>query len=544
MNILFVILKQIVGVLNKMSKFFQKYSGIIGFALFALILFIAIFNIIYVQKELEEDFEIFAKTNITIFENIDMEKNQKITDFIKQDLSIIFANQNFIKICSDLDFIINSKLINKKDIDYNKSISNNLKESKYYGIKSINATLSRLDRIKRISEEFEAKYHQPLGIFHVIPNSSKCIMSGYTVNTVTQSVYFLTNQEKSKILSNKSKFISIELESRKMLFEKEKLFKHYDELFSKIYGINDLINLSVVNTLKHFIIEFYVTYAVYYLFFIAIIALFGSIAVVWFIEKNSQYVEMKIQKEKLDQKEIDIANKEIDLVHKEAKVHKLEHTLSHDIKTNLNQNLIDLEYLYRNKDITSELKVGVLSIYARDLMIKNANDIGKTALNIYKFPSDFYQETFIKFFNEDVADIEKDILNEFFIFKKNSKLIESNKYTVSAKSLDSNKAFYENELSSILFKLLNNALKYAKLSEKIIIELGMNDKTICSISNIIIDEEDLEMVEFNINTAIESEQDYKNLFLTQTALKKYSLALKTKTDNNLNQITVEVIRNI
>lgn len=542
-KILISLLKTTKKALTKMSKFLGKYAGFIGFTLFILIVFVAVFNVIGMQEKIEKDFDEYTE-NISIFDNIDIEKKQKIISFIKQDLSIIFANQNFINICSDLDYIINTNLLDKKGINYNISISNNLKESKNYGIEAIQATLSRLDKIKYLSEEFETKYHQSLGIFHVIPNSSKCILSGYTVNTNTQSIYFLTNNNKSEIIQNKNKFISIELENRKMFFEKENLFKHYNELFSNIYEINNLINLKTTNVLKDFIVSFYISYSSYFLLIVTVIGLIGSAAVVWFLGKNNLYLEMINKEEKLIEKETKLTNREKDLTNKEMKVRKLEHTLSHDIKTNLNQNLIELEYLYNNEGATPDLKRGVLSIYARDLMVKNANDVGKIPLNLYQFPSSFYQETFIKFFNEESAEIEQDIFNEFFIFKEHNKLAQFNKYTVIAESLNPNKAFYENELSSILFKLLNNALKYAKLSEKIIIELSKDDNTICSISNIIIDEEDLDIVEFNINTAIESEQEYRNLFLTQTALKKYNLELKVRTNSTLNQITVDVIRGL
>ncbi len=363
---------------------------------------------------------------------------------------------------------------------------------------SIKNVVERITNIIKIGQEYKQKYKSSLGSIVVVPKLGacgigQCLVSGYSIDTDNNYIYFLDRDKLYSFLENKENFISIEAPSRTMYFEKELLLKDYLSRFEKLM----ILQKSSVTNSETLVKK--IAFDLYYEFIRNIIIfLFCIFSVVVFIlysiyasnkithmknilklskekellkqENNNEQEQLIIEKNKFQQAK-ELFSKEKSQFEKfqakqserEKALDNLQTELYHDITTNTrkvielstvallliskNENEKAINLIQRIHDL-EDCKNKGMSINKR--LIEHSSFGTKGTITVY-FPYDFIQESFIKNLLGNTSPLLQHNIQEW---------IETLKTYREQWEFFKIENYIENDLSRIMYKLLSNAYKH------------------------------------------------------------------------------------
>jgi len=388
------------------------------------------------------------------------------------------------------------KLINQKNLTINFSIpilgtingKSGASKAKHF-----------LNEIKDIVNKYSHKDN--LQTIYVLPFSANKYM--YKIDVTTLQIYFIDIKH-AEILNKNKNFIRIDLNKRFVYFNKEEILKGYrDELLSIsklntdmnkiINGQIDYYNKNIIESSKWILTFIYLVFITLFLYSRKYIKIIYN-----YKQKKEEY------------------NSNI-------------HYSQHDVKTNSTAILNRLDVIYKNSNIleNKKAKLNFLDCYAMELSIMNANDYAKKgSFNQYKVPSDLEDEKLFKWHLEP-TEITKHITEN--IIDININIDEIEKYVIKVKNFEQ---LHKDELSSAIFRLLNNAIKHKKRSSKIFMNITTCENKrlkIIIINELVDDDIEAEVLE-KINNSLDSNNEH-NLPIVKEILSRYNLELKCTIEN-------------
>jgi len=446
-----------------------------------------------------------------------VQANKKVIDdialkYAKRDVNGYFAKLIFLQVYNDVIYIFKKA---KKNIDTTKPIDLQLNEKKY------KQTSNRINKLKEIVKKFVK--NTKINTLYVYPTNNKGYM--YKINTQTLNIYFMKSN-KVKEFNNNSKYLRFDFNLRSLYFVKEELLYTYKQDLLKVFNLSDNVNNQVYNAIKNNI-ESKTNYAKWIL---TIILILGYIV-----------IEIYINRYKNRKKDILNKIKRFELEKKEYQ--SMKHYSQHDIKTNSQKILDSLFNIYVYIKETNIQDKNLINMIAElnllEYTILQANSYSKndySTINQYKIHKDIKEENFIKFFQSN--PFEKELLkiakNNIFNIKIDLENLEER--TINKKETN----LYQNELSMVFFKILNNALKHREKNTKINIYIGKDDfnRFILKISNQIISDENCENIKEQINKSIETNESH-NMAMIKTVLLKYVYTIEVECKNNMTTMIIK-----
>ena len=437
------------------------------------------------------------------YSNSIVKANEKVIDeialrYAKRDVNNYFKKLIFLQMYNDVIYISNKK---KLKIDDKKPIIMQFDNKKYKEI------VKKIKKLKETVKNFNnSKY---LSEMYVYPVNNKGYM--YKIDTQTFDVYFI-NSKIVKKLNNNPKFLRFDFNLRSLYFKRKELLSVYKRDLLKIFNLSHKVNNEINKAIKNYL-ENKIYIAKWIL---SALILFGFIIMEILIKMyrdSKKKILNKIERLKKEKREYET----------------ISHYSQHDIKTNSRIILDNLFYVYLK--IQSEEKEEAIKILAElnllEYTILKANSYSKNDRNAtdqYRLHKDISDENFIKFFKESL--LEKKLLE---VAKKNifeKVTIDINdieEHTINLKE----KKFYQNELSLVFFKLLNNAIKHRKKDSKIDVYIGKDNegKFMLKITNEIIDDENCKDAKAKIENSLKSNSSH-NMSVIRQILQKYGLELK------------------
>jgi len=361
--------------------------------------------------------------------------------YFQEDFEHKFEYSDFKQFYEDIRYLIELKQIKiNPDISIKQQFENARKLKKYtkYMENFEKGSYFRIiDKLRIRMKDIKTYYLHPL-------NTTRDIY--IKINTENRTINIINKRDFIN-LSSKS-YINFQTLSSNIKINKNEIIKEYNKSLKNLLKTSEILQNEAKNTFSskfENIIKFYL-YLELLIFLIIITSMY-----LFFKKKEERYNDLK-------KKEVNLLEKEQYNKTKEIRLNQIEHLMQHDIKTNIDERLNHLSIIYEylnNNNVSKSVLHTFLSMYTLDLTIKLANDyLRKNKISIPYFSEYLKKENIFKFANRELetyGDIGSKILKDIIIFDID--IDDLNDYPVEN--------IYQNEFSSLLFRLINNAIKHS-----------------------------------------------------------------------------------
>lgn len=468
-------------------------------------------------------FTIYLKYAVTLgsFQFVTNDNSQIVKYFFnqfKEDFEHKVSYKDFEQFYKDIGFLIQ---VRQLEISQDKSIGKQLSDARENNKYTKNmenfesgSYFTVIDKLQSRLKGIDNYYLHPL-------NTTRDLY--IHIDILKRSIFAISKDEFESL---NDKYISFQLAGNIIVINKQEILEQYSKSLKQLI---DISKVSQENSQEVFRKEFkdifiFYTLSLVLFFFISMLSLFF-----YFRNKEKRYINLEEKESRLnfDKNIIDART---------ARLNQIEHLMQHDLKTNIDERLNYLSIIYEDiKEKGNENSLeAFLSMYTLDLTIKQANDyLPHAPISVPYFYDVFKKENIFKFATkqlETYGDIGNKILSEIIIFDIDKNMENINDFPV--------KDIYQNEFSSLLFRLINNALKHS-LYKKVFVRItkDKNNYLNIKISNSV---KNVEKAMFAIETSLQSKDNVKNVTIVHRSIKKFGMKLEYEKDEKNSIIVANI----